>query len=127
MQKKQRIIERRKYIRLPFETKVKYKTDLSKGENLQTAKSSNISPEGMCIICGQPIERGTRLYIEITVSELPPCSLRGEVIWTKKKGDDNMVGIKLLDIDKDEKTRFLLELCDKMVNELGQKYPNIKF
>ncbi len=111
---------------MPFETEVKYRLAGSKGEGLETARSSNISPEGLCLRFKEPVEKGTLLHIEITLQELPAFSIKGEVVWANTKGNDTTAGIKILDIDKNEKNRFLLELCDKMVNELGQKYPHIK-
>lgn len=127
---KKRLIEKRRYIRLPFETEVKYKIDGDKSGVLETAKSNNISPEGLCLTLKKPIRKGAKLYIEITIEELPPFSIKGDVMWAKNinaHGEKTMAGIKILDISNNEKGRFLLELCDKMVNELGKKYPNIKF
>jgi len=121
-----RVIEKRRYIRLPFETEVKYRLADSKDERLETAKSSNISPEGLCLRFKKSVEKGALLHIEITLQELPAFSIKGEVVWANTKGNDTTAGIKILDINKNEKNRFLLELCDKMVNELGQKYPHIK-
>jgi hypothetical protein len=127
---KKRLIEKRKYIRLPFETEVKYKIGGDKSGALETAKSNNISPEGLCLTLKKPIRKKAKLDIEITIQELPPFSIKGEVMWAKNinaDGKKTMAGIKILDISNDQEGRFLLELCDKMVNELGKKYPNIKF
>ncbi len=127
--KMKRLIERRRYIRLPFETEVKYKIDGDKKGKLQIARSKNISPEGLCLVLKKDITKGMFLHIEITIKELPYFSIKGEVMWTKGANNNAEVaaGIKILDIDKNKRDRFLLELCDKMVNELGQKYPEIKF
>ena len=124
-----RLIEKRKYIRLPFETRVRYKIEGQKQKNLEMAKSYNISPEGLCIILKKPIKKGAILNIEITIKELPPFAIKGEVLWVKDADNtkESMVGVKIMDIGNNERSRFLLELCDKMVNELGQKYPEVKF
>ena len=124
-----RILERRRYIRLPFETDIKYKIEDEENAKLETAKSENISAEGLCLILDKPIKKGAILSIEVTIKELPSCHVKGEVMWvtsTDKKDEKVRVGVKVLDLENTDKARFLLELCDKMVNELGQKYPNIK-
>ncbi len=128
-QENKRLLEKRKYIRLPFETEVKYKIENSKDDMMYTAKSNNISAEGLCLTSKRHIEKGAILSIQVTIKELPPCSVTGEVMWVKNisGNEETMVGIKILDIGYSDRNRFLLELCDKMVNELGRKYPDIKF
>ncbi len=128
--KNKRLIEKRKFIRLPFETEIKYKIDGDKKGTLETARSNNISPEGLCLTLQKPVKKGALLYVEITIKELPPFSIKGEVIWVKSVSAEEkevVAGIKILHIGNNERGRFLLDICDKMVNELGKKYPDIKF
>ncbi len=130
VEKNKRLLEKRKFIRLHFDTEVKYKIDGDKKGVLETATSNNISPEGLCLTLQKPVKKGTLLYVEITIKELPPFSIKGKVVWVKSVSTEEkgvVAGIKILDIDNNEKSRFLLDVCDKMVNELGKKYPDIKF
>ena len=86
-QENKRFMERRRYIRLPFETEVKYKLENSKDEMLYMAKSNNISAEGLCLTLKRHVEIGTILSIQVIIKELPPCSVRDALALAVGAGD----------------------------------------
>lgn len=133
-QEKDRIIERRKYVRLSLDANVKCKIEGRIEGALEMVKCHNISPEGLCISSKKPLKIGMPISIEIAIKDDKPFSIRGEVIWVKevpgdaaKKGQAEFrTGIKILDVGSD-RNRFLLRLCDEMLGKLNQKYPKMKF
>jgi len=130
------MVERRKYARLNIEAAVKYRVIGQRQKNAEPAKCNNISPEGLCLTfknASSHIKIGTRLDIEIAIKDCKPFCMIGEVIWLKgsrrKAGDSGSglkTGVKILEIHNEDESRFLLELCDRMVQKLNREYPSTK-
>lgn len=128
--------ERRKYARLNMEATVKYRIIGQRQKNAEPAKCNNISPGGLCFTCKNASSRikiGTRLDIEIAIKDCKPFYMIGEVIWLKdsgmKAGDsdgDFRAGVKIMEIQNEDEGRFLLQLCDRMVQKLNKEYPSTK-
>ena len=130
------MVERRKYARLNIEATVKYRVTGQRQKNAEPAKCSNISPEGLCFTfenTSSYIKIGTKLDIEIAIKDCKPFCTTGVVIWMKdsraKAGDSGSelrAGVKILKIHNEDESRFLLQLCDRMVQKLNREYPSTK-
>lgn len=122
------MMEKRKYARLNIEATVKYKISGQRQKNAESAKCDNISPEGLCLTfhSAAGIKIGTRLDMEVILKGSNPFHMIGEVIWVKDGSDKESggakVGVKILEIDSDDENRFLLQLCDRMVQKLNKDY-----
>lgn len=130
------MVERRKYARLNIEANVTYRIIGHKEKNRESAECGNISPEGLCLVFHNDgnIKNGAKLEIEIELKSGRPFTVIGEVIWTsviklrdKKAARKFKAGIKILEICNDDESRFLLQLCDRMVQKLNKEYPATKF
>jgi len=127
---KKRILERRKYVRIPFNGIIKYKEEGVEDAGMETAQCYNINPEGLCLGLKKSLKKGTRLYIEINSEGGLSCSLKGEVLWTAPaagNGKNVSTGVKITNMSESDKNQFLLELCDKMADKLGKQFPKMKF
>lgn len=129
------MIERRKYARLKIEISAKYRIIGHKNKAGESAECSNISPEGLCLLFrgNVDIASGNRLEIEIGLPGSKPFIMIGEVIWLKsaeaakgKAAGALRAGIKILEIHNHDENRFLLQLCDRMVQKLNKDYPTLK-
>ncbi|MBU4376990.1 MAG: PilZ domain-containing protein [Candidatus Omnitrophica bacterium] len=129
------MIERRKYARLNIEASVTYRIIGHKDKSKEPAECNNISPEGLGLIFqhNDNIKNGTKLEIVIGLKNSKPFTMIGEIIWVSgieqkanKAGDKLKAGIKILEIYNDDENRFLLQLCDRMVQKLNKECPTIK-
>ncbi len=121
------MIERRKYARLSINANVVYCVLGHKGRSKEPAECGNISPEGMCLIFSKnhDIKEGTKLEIQIELPGSKAFTMIGEVVWMKilepkdEKTDGKFkAGIKILEMYNNDENRFLLQLCDRMIQEL---------
>lgn len=130
------MIERRKYARLNGEANVRYKIIGQRQKCAEPARCYNISPEGLCLMFKNEayIKTGAKLDMEIAIKDCKPFRIIGEVIWIKGPGSSEesgnignlRAGIKILEIYNDDESRFLLQLCDRMVQKLNRDYPPAK-
>ncbi|MDD5680075.1 MAG: PilZ domain-containing protein [Candidatus Omnitrophica bacterium] len=125
------MIEKRKYARLNIDANVKYKIIGQRQKDAEFAKCDNMSPEGLCLIFQNAanLKIGTKLDIEITIKDCKPFHLTGEIIWLEDINDNVQgdtgkvrVGVKISEIAEDDENRFLLHLCDRMVQRLNKDY-----
>ncbi|MCS7278709.1 MAG: orotate phosphoribosyltransferase [Thermodesulfobacteriaceae bacterium] len=92
-------MERRKYFRTPFSSKVKYicKNKVGEGE------VENISYEGLFLKTKDPLEVGEEIYLIIYLEGCDPpikLEIRGEVVW----GHNHGFGIKIIWISPESYT-----------------------
>lgn len=129
------MIERRKYARLNVDANVRYRIIGGKTKNSESAECSNISPEGLCLTFQDAvnIKIGTRLEIELELKNSKLFTMIGEIIWVKngKAGTGNAktkitAGVRISEIYNDDENRFLLQLCDRMVQKLNKDFPTAK-
>ncbi len=126
--------ERRKYARLNIETTVKYRVTGQRQKNAEPAKCDNIRPDGLCLVfknASSYIKIGTKLDIEMAIKDCKPFCMMGEVVWlkdsraeTSNSSSELRAGVKILEIHNEDESRFLLELCDRMVQKLNREYPS---
>ncbi len=129
------MIERRQYARLNTEVNIKYRIIGKKAKNSTAVECNNISPEGLCLTFQDAlnVKTGTKLEVEIALKESKPFAMIGEVIWGRDLNAESgktkgkmRVGIKILEIYNDDENRFLLQMCDRMVQKLSKDYPTTK-
>ena len=117
MIKKQKPVDRRKYIRFDTEVKVSFRIQEKDKDTILSGKipgiSRNISVEGICFISKKKLKPKSRLELEIFFpSESKPLHLEGEVRWSlpvrSKKGRVVFeTGVKLFTIDKGDANKFI--------------------
>ena len=92
--------ERRKYARLKREMPVRNRPKESR--NIEQTMARDISMGGMRITTNSKLEVGTKLNIEVNISDsVKPYYAMGEVVWLKKnESADNTfdMGIKFIRI-----------------------------
>ena len=126
-------MERRKYARLNnIEANATYRIIGEKAKSSKAARCDNINPEGLCLTFQDTlsVKAGTKLEITLEIKGNKPFTMMGEVIWVKSPDPENgkergrmIAGIKIAEIYNDDENRFLLQLCDRMVQKLSKDFP----
>lgn len=126
---KRRIIEKRKYVRLPLAKDTSCKIVGHVEGTLEVLGCNDICPEGLGVTLNKSLKKGTVINIEIGMKARKPFSIKGEVVWVQeisggaKKGQPKFrTGVKIVDI-RGDRDQFLLQLCDEMVKKLDSKLP----
>ena len=120
MKMRDRLVERRKYIRLKTPVSVTY-TVLNTGI-VHSSVTKDISVEGLKLETGaRDIEKGFVLELKLELyGANNPVHAKGKVIWIKQLSleDDAPcdMGIELTEIEEDNKNTFLKFLCDLIYN-----------
>ncbi|MDP8234093.1 MAG: PilZ domain-containing protein [Candidatus Saelkia tenebricola] len=121
--------EKRKYIRLEVDAVI----GVSVADDAQessfegfSASAKNISAEGICFVSDKQLAVGGILKVKVVLTEgSEPFFLKGEVKWSNSvpRGDKTVfdIGVKILDIDKNDEQRFTSYVCSKM-SEVLSKY-----
>ena len=119
------MINRRKYPRFELKVEAKYKI-LRAEEAFKSARTRNVSAEGLCFESEDRIGIGRHVELEVDLKDkMSPVLLFGEVRWTeefkdpKSKKKKFMNGIKLIDVPQSDEGRFLKYYCDRMVEKLS--------
>ncbi len=111
--------ERRKFARLDLALTISYKvidkigTDTSPSEVV----SSDISLGGIRLMTPTPLERGTKLELEIFLpeDETHPLKAEGEVVWQSKISQTSYeTGIMIKGMNDVDKRRFMEFVFDQM-------------
>ncbi|MDD5174322.1 MAG: PilZ domain-containing protein [Candidatus Omnitrophica bacterium] len=120
MKMRDRLVERRKYIRLKTPVSVTY-TAPDTGV-IHSLITKDISADGLRLeIKTRDIKEGSVLELKL---ELPegnnPVHAKGKVIWMKQisleDGAPCDIGIEFIEIEEDNKNTFLKFLCDLVYN-----------
>ena len=117
--------ERRKYVRIGSDVGIKVEA-VEKTDQPLMGRARNISAEGICFSSDRELNPGDTLRLEFFVpQDSKPIRLKGEVVWSSKMEDTKNpnrfdTGVKLLDISKTDENRFLVYVCDKMVDDLSK-------
>ncbi len=120
MKMKDRLVERRKYIRLKVPVSVTYTAPNTGVVHISVTK--DISVDGLRLETkAKDIEKGAVLELKLDLyGGNSPVHAKGKVIWIKQLSleDDAArdVGIELIEIEEDNKNTFLKFLCDLIYN-----------
>jgi c-di-GMP-binding flagellar brake protein YcgR len=106
--------ERRKFLRYDIPLQIKFKT--SKSEKRYSAGlTRNFSRQGLCFI-SEDIIPYSKCIFELSIKhpqENRHISVVGDVVWTKQVKPKCLVGIKLIEMDKEAKLDILDYAYDK--------------
>jgi c-di-GMP-binding flagellar brake protein YcgR len=128
MKMRDRLIERRKYIRLKIPVSVTY-VDLSTGI-VHSSVTKDISADGLRLETkSRDIKEGSILELKLELyGANNPVHAKGKVVWIKQLSleDDAScdVGIELIEVEEDNKNTFLKFLCDLIYN-LSKESENV--
>jgi PilZ domain. len=120
MKTRDRLIERRKYIRLKTPIGVTY--TVPDTGIVHNSVTKDISAEGLRLeTTFRDIKEGSILEVKLDLRGANnPVHAKGKVIWMKRLSlEDNApcdVGIELIEIEEDNKSTFLKFLCDLIYN-----------
>jgi len=120
MKIRDRLVERRKYIRLKSPVSVTY-TVLDTGV-VHSSVTKDISADGLRLETkSREAEEGAVLELKLELyGTKSPVHAKGKVIWIKQLSlEDNApydVGIELTEIEEDNKNTFLEFLCNLIYN-----------
>ena len=117
------VIERRKYARIEIELPVKYNMEDKPGEP-KSAKTLNISAEGLCLLSDEKLEAGKKVTIDLDlVDNKPVVNLKAQVVWSAQREDLHAFanGIKIENIPKSsDKARFLQCYSNKLQEKIAK-------
>ena len=120
LKRKNDLIERRKYLRLPTPIKVTY--TLFGDDRIHTAVTRNISTDGISFQTrDKSLQEAGSIELKLDISDAGnPVHAKGTVIWKRMSSleDDAPfdVGVGFSEIEEDNKNTFLKFLCDLMYN-----------
>lgn len=127
---KNKLAERRKYIRLETPAEMTYATLGSL--KVYNAAGKNISADGLRFETRDRILKESSM-IELKLNLLDaanPVHAKGKVIWKKKLSLEDAapfdVGVEFTEIEEDNKNTFLKYLCDLMYNLPKEKSHAVK-
>lgn len=111
--------DRRKYARLDLALTVSYRVIDKIGVETtpESVVSSDISLGGIRLMTPGPLEHGTRLAIEVFLSEddTEPIRAEGEVVWqTKVSQTSYETGVLIRGMSDPDKKRFMEFVFDQM-------------
>ena len=120
MKMRDRLVERRKYIRLKTAVSVTY--TVPNTGIVHSSITKDISADGLRLETkARDIEKGSVLELKLELyGANNPVHAKGKVIWIKQLSleDDAPcdIGIELIKIEEDNKNTFLKFLCDLIYN-----------
>lgn len=120
MKMKDRLVERRRYIRLKTPVSVTY-TVPNTGV-VHSSITKDISADGLRLEAqAKDIEKGSILELKLGLyGANNPVHAKGKVIWVKQlsleDGAPRSVGIEFTETEEDNKNTFLKFLCDLIYN-----------
>ena len=120
MKMRDRLVERRKYIRLKTPVSVTY--TVPNTGIVHSSVTKDISADGLRLETkAGDIEEGSALELKLELNGANnPIHAKGKVVWIKQLSleDDAPwdVGIELTEIEEDNKNTFLKFLCDLIYN-----------
>ena len=129
MKMRDRLVERRKYIRLKAPVSVTYTVPNTGIVHSSVAK--DLSADGLRLETKvRNIEKGSVLELKLELYEANnPVHAKGKVVWIKQlsleDGAPYDMGIELTEIEEDNKNTFLKFLCDLIYN-LPEESKNVQ-
>jgi len=120
LKKRDKLIERRKYIRLRAPVAVTY--TIGSGPMVYKTVSKDISADGIRIeASGRSLKEGDVVELKLDIPGAQnPVHMKGKVVWKKRSsladGAPFEVGIAFTEIEEDNKNTFLRFLCDIIYN-----------
>ena len=120
MKMRDKLVERRKYIRLKTPVSVTY-TAPNTGI-VHSSMTKDISADGLRLETkSKGIEKGSVLELKLELyGANNPVHAKGRVVWIKQLSlEDNAsrdMGIEIIEIEEDNKNTFLKFLCDLIYN-----------
>ena len=129
MKMKDKLVERRKYIRLRIAIPVTYTsrdTDV-----IHSTATKDISVDGVRLeTTVKGINKGSVLELKLELyGTLNPVHAKGKVIWVKElsleDGSPSDMGIEFIEIEEDNKNTFLKFLCD-LIYSLPKESENVQ-
>lgn len=124
MKIKDKLIERRRYIRL--KTPIPVTCTIPETGSIYNAITKDISADGLRLESGAKdisVSSVVELKMEISGAH-NPVHAKGKIVWKKKLSlEDNApfdVGVELIEIEEDNKNTFLKFLCD-LIYELQKE------
>ena len=115
-----KLVERRKYIRLEAPVTITYA--VADSNALYTATTKNISADGLRFEThDKALAPGSMIDLTLKISGMgSPVHAKGKIVWQKKMTlEDGMpfdVGVEFTEIEDDNKNTFLKFLCDLIYN-----------
>jgi uncharacterized protein (TIGR02266 family) len=76
--------DKREHTRLPVALTVSYR---SRGD-LQRDLVSDLSPGGLFVRTGKPLDIGTEVELEVLLADETPIHVRGKVVWLRAQPDE---------------------------------------
>lgn len=112
--------ERRDFSRVPVPFDVCYRIYGELGETWREISTVNISAGGMRLRSEEPLEVGTQLEIQITLSSAAiPLAVQGSVAWSRSMGAGaNEIGVQFTDLTPQQQ-----EQVDSLVQFLRKSGP----
>lgn len=120
MKMRDRLIERRKYIRLKTPISITY-TAPNTGI-VHSSVTKDVSADGLRLETkARGLEKGSVLELKLELHGAnSPVHAKGKVVWIKRlsleDGASCDIGIELTEIEEDNKNTFLKFLCDLIYN-----------
>ena len=126
---KNKLAERRRYIRLEIPIEMTYAA-LDKTKIYSTV-GKNISADGIRFETHDRVlkESGT-IELKLNLTAVSPVHAKGKVVWKRKLSLEDAapfdVGVEFTEIEEDNKNTFLKYLCDLMYNLPKEKKHAVK-
>ena len=120
MKIRDRLVERRKYIRL--KTPISVTCAVMETGAVYNSVTKNISAEGLRLESkARDLKEGSVLELKLEICQASsPVHAKGKVVWKRQLSlEDNApynIGIELTKIEEDNKNTFLKFLCDLLYN-----------
>ena len=117
---KDKLVERRRYIRLEVPVKVTY--TIPELHKTYTTAAKNISADGIRFEThDKSLKESTVIELKLDIPNVPSAvHVKGRVIWKSRlsleDGAPFDVGVEFLEIEEDNKNTFLKFLCDLIYN-----------
>ncbi len=121
-------MERRKYVRLDAEVKINC-VEIKGQKKKIPALTKNISVQGICFTSKKEFKPKTALKVSVFIPHYwKPIQLEGKVVWCRvvksnKPGASATfdTGVKLLEIEKSNESKFFMYVLDKVVENYSRK------
>jgi c-di-GMP-binding flagellar brake protein YcgR len=117
---KDKLVERRRYIRLEVPLKITY--TIPELHKVYTTVAKNISADGIRFESQEKgLKESSIIELKIEIPNIPSAvHIKGRVIWKSKltleDGAPFDVGVEFIEIEDDNKNTFLKFLCDLIYN-----------
>lgn len=91
--------ERRRFKRVPFDSKLKEITKIPNGKRTKKGYGKDLSLGGMRLTCSEYLTQGQLLNLNFFLPwGLGAIQCEAQVQWITKAGDEHLIGVKFLDL-----------------------------